>query len=326
MKALQLKSIGKIGMEILPIPEPRKGQVLLKISSSSLCRTDAKMWKVGHRDLVLPRVLGHEFCGTIVDTGKRYVVWPGSACGQCEWCRNEYENLCDQMQIIGFHKDGGLAEYAVVPERSLLPVPDDLSDELACMAEPLACTINALKMAGVQKGQKILIYGAGPVGLMMALAVQAKEAQPTVCEINPRKIEISRNFQKKTGITVTKQLTRNKWDTVINAAPSLDTFMEGIKKLKSAGCFCIFSGFINDSGFTTKEIIGVLNEIHYRQLRISSAYGCTRQQIRLSLDLLQNQADKLSLLIKKTISIENVPEVLPKIWAGETMKYIVKIT
>jgi L-iditol 2-dehydrogenase len=178
------------------IPQPQKGQALMKVRSSAICRTDAKMWKMGHRDLILPRVLGHECCAIREDTGNRYVIWPGNACGQCGSCRDGYENLCDDMQILGFHKDGGLAEYTVVAESNLVPVPDNLSDDLACLAEPLACTINALKMADVKKVMKILIYGAGPVGLMMALAAKVRGAVPTVCEINPEKIKISRNFQE----------------------------------------------------------------------------------------------------------------------------------
>ncbi len=326
MKAFQLKNIGNAGIAEIPAPEIQEGQVLLKVRANALCRTDAKMWKMGHRDLILPRVLGHEFCGTLASDEKLYVAWPGNACGKCDFCRKGYENLCDQMEIVGFHKDGGLAEYAAVPEKNLLPVPDNLPDKLACMAEPLACTINALTKANVRKDEKVLIFGAGPVGLMMALAIQVRNAEPTVCEINPSKIQMSRNFQRKTGITVTEKVPQGKWNTVINAAPALETFTDGVKNLISGGSFCIFSGFTKNcpQPSMAKEMVNALNEIHYRQLRISSAYGCTRQQIRLALKILENQADILSLLIEKTITIEEIPQILPKIWAGQALKYIVK--
>jgi L-iditol 2-dehydrogenase len=323
MKALQLKRIGIIGVEEIPTPKPQNSQVLMKVRTSALCRTDAKMWEMGHRDLVLPRVLGHECCAILEDTGNRYVIWPGNACGQCGPCRNGYENLCADMQILGFHKDGGLAEYAIVSKSNLVPVPDNLSDNLACLAEPLACTINALKRADVKKGRKILIYGAGPVGLMMALAGKVHGAIPTVCEINPEKIKISRKFQNQTGIRVIKKLPNDQWHTVINAAPALETFKQGIGRLQSGGCFCIFSGFTGSTGLDAKEIVNMLNEIHYRQLLISSAYGCTRKQIRLALEILRNHSDALSLLIEKNISLEDVPGVLPRIWAGDVLRYVV---
>lgn len=324
MKALQLKGIGKIGIEDIPVPEPQNGRILMKVMSSALCRTDAKMWKMGHRDLILPRVLGHECCAIREDTGKRYVIWPGNACGRCTPCRNGYENLCKNMHILGFHKDGCLAEYTMVAESNLVPVPDNISDDLACLAEPIACCINALKMADVQKGQQILIFGAGPVGLMMALAAKAWEAVPTVCEINPEKIKISLHFQDKTGIRVTDNLPQNQWEKVINAAPSLETFKEGIIRMDSGGCFCIFSGFTDTSGYNAKEIISILNLIHYRQLRICGAYGCTREQMQQAMEIFRNHQDDLSLLIEKRILLHEVPEVLPEIWDGKAMKYVVK--
>ena len=324
MKALQLKGIGKINIEDIPVPEAKNGRILMKVLSSALCRTDAKMWKMGHRDLVLPRILGHECCASRADTGKRHVIWPGNACGFCMQCKNGYENLCDHMQILGFHIDGCLAEYTVAAEANLIPVPDNLSNDLACLTEPLACCINALQTSGIRRKQKILIYGAGPVGLMMALAAKAREAIPTVCEINPDKINISRKFQNITGIEVTEKLPQDHWNTVINAAPSLNIFREGIRRLESGGSFCIFSGFTDNSGLDIKELIHTINEIHYRQLRISSAYGCTRQQMLLSMEMLRNHKDSFSHLIEKTITIEDVFEVLPQIWDGKALRYVVK--
>lgn len=323
MKALQLKDIGSICIEEIPVPRPRKGQVLMKVKSSALCRTDVKMWKMGHRDLMLPRVLGHECCAIREDNGRRYVIWPGNACGHCGSCRTGYENLCDAMQILGFHQDGGLAEYTVVSESSLVPVPDNLSDDLASLAEPLACTINALKMADIQDKQKVLIYGAGPVGLMMAYAAKIKGVVPTICEINPEKINLSRVFQNKTGIRVTDRVFDEKFDGVINAAPALEIFKEGIGRLQSRGGFCIFSGFTDTASAVPQEIIRALNDIHYRQLRISGAYGCTREQMGAALEILHHHGDDLSLLIEKTISIDHVPEVLPRIWSGKALKYVV---
>jgi L-iditol 2-dehydrogenase len=322
MKALQLKDIGNIGIEEVSNPIPDKDEILMKVRSSALCRTDAKMWKMGHRDLILPRILGHECCAICEDTGNRYVIWPGNACGECGSCKNGFENLCENMQILGFHKDGGFAEYVIASETNRVPVPDNLSDNLACMAEPLACAINALNLSDVREGREILIYGAGPVGLMMALAVKVYGAHPTVCEINPAKIKTSRNFQVKSGIRVMEKLPSTRWHTIINAAPAFDIFKKGIGRLESGGCFCIFSGFIDSTG-SAKEIVDILNEIHYRQLRISSAYGCTRQQIRSALEILGNHQDVLSLLIEKNIFLEDVPRVLPGVWAGEALRYVV---
>ncbi|MCP4672313.1 MAG: alcohol dehydrogenase catalytic domain-containing protein, partial [Desulfobacula sp.] len=104
---------------------PEKGYIKTKVLCCAICRTDAKMWEQGHRDLVLPRILGHEM--VVEDQNKaRHIVWPGKSCGLCHFCITNRENLCENMKITGFHRDGGFADYAVLPKESLIPIPDNL--------------------------------------------------------------------------------------------------------------------------------------------------------------------------------------------------------
>jgi threonine dehydrogenase-like Zn-dependent dehydrogenase len=229
------------------------------------------------------------------------------------------------MTILGFHENGGLAEYSLVPESSLIDVPKDLPDHIACLAEPLSCTLNALKMADVEKGQSVLIFGAGPVGLLMAMAVTYKGAKPFMLEINDKKLEQSHKFREILGISVADDFAGLGFDAAINAAPSPDTFLEGIGKLRSGGCFCVFSGLMPADDISASEIMKAINEIHYRQLRVTGAYGCTSEQIALSLDILNAYQDTANLLIERYIRLEDVAGVLPEILSGSVFKYVVKI-
>ncbi len=97
-----------------PAPQEKDNHVVLEVACCAICRTDAKMWNQGHRDLALPRVPGHEIAG-FDNSGKLFTVWPGQACGQCRYCREGRENLCEDMRIIGFHSDGGFARFVSVP-------------------------------------------------------------------------------------------------------------------------------------------------------------------------------------------------------------------
>ena len=109
---LLLEKSGILNVEdSFPLPEPEEGFVRLKVLSCAICRTDAKMWQQGHRDLLLPRVLGHEIAGINENDGKMYTVWPGQSCGLCNYCLAGRENLCEEMKIIGFHSDGGFASH-----------------------------------------------------------------------------------------------------------------------------------------------------------------------------------------------------------------------
>ena len=321
MKSLILEKIDCLNYQKTPIPVAGSDEILLKVTHCAVCRTDAKMWKMGQRDLVLPRILGHEICGYEMDGQKRFVAWPGKACGTCVQCKQGTENLCETMKVTGFHKNGGFAEYVTVPESSLISIPDELPGNIAALAEPLACAINALEMINVTAGSKVLIYGAGTAGLLIALAVKEKNANPFIAEINSVKIERSKKFQDKTGIKAAQEFNQMKFEFVINAASSVDTFLNGVRMLKSGGGFCLFSGF-TDSRSISADLI---NEIHYLQLKVTGAYGCTRRQIKEAVKILTKQQDKVDLLIEEYLNLEQVPSVLPKILSGEYLKFIIEL-
>ena len=321
MKCLKLKGIGSLILEEIPIPETKPDEILIKVSHCALCRTDAKMWQQGHRDLVLPRVLGHEICGHCEETGKSYVVWPGKACGICQQCLRGAENLCSEMTILGFHKDGGFAEFVSVPKSGVIAVPKRLPGHIACLAEPLACTLNALKQANVSTGKKVLIYGGGPVGLLMALAVRTDGAEPFVLEISSSKLRKGDTFRRRVGFEEGLECKMQGFDVVVNAAPSSNTLSQGLSKLATGGCFCLFSGFTAKDSVST----AVINEIHYRQLQMVGAYGCTYNQMERALQILLDFRGDIEFLIEKRIGLEQVPSVIAQVLSGQAMRFVVEL-
>ncbi len=321
MNLLQLERPGSLRLKDTPLPKAGPEESILKVTHCAVCRTDAKMWDRGHRDLVLPRVLGHEICGYLEDSGKYFVVWPGKACGYCAQCKAGAENLCESMQILGFHRDGGFAEYVVVPKSSLLPVPHDLPGKVACLAEPIACAINALDQANLISGSHALIYGGGPVGLLMALTVKARGANPLIMEISSAKLGRSEEFRNKVGIKAALQPSRSHFDIVINATSSIDVFAEGLNRLQDGGMFCFFSAFTDCSPVPAD----LLNEIHYRQLKCAGAYGCTRKQMKEAVETLLNYRDEVELLIEGDIGLDQVSSVLPRILGGQVLKFVINM-
>ena len=154
MQAVVIREVGAFELADLPVPEPGPGEALIRVSVAGLCRTDLKIVRHGHRDLTLPRVPGEEVVGEIVRLGPegpaaarpagaadpapslapgdRVYVYPGVWCGECPSCRRGAENLCRQMRIMGFHRDGGFAEYVAAPLQSLIRVPQGLGYFLQC--------------------------------------------------------------------------------------------------------------------------------------------------------------------------------------------------
>jgi len=321
MKALLLKEINNI--QIADIKEPccESDEILLKVSYCSVCRTDAKAWSQGQRDLVLPRVLGHEICGQKPDSDERFIVWPASTCDSCDYCKSGRENLCSSIQVIGFHRDGGFAEYIAVPKESIIPIPRGIPGEVACMTELMSSAINAIEQVDLQKSQKVLIYGGGPAGLLLALACKHHGAEPLVAEKNPEKISLGAEFCKKIDVAASIALTSELFDVVINATSDPTIFVDGVDRLKAGGKFCLFSGFTNKDNLPTK----LLNEVHYRQLTVVGAYGSTKRQMQTALEIFEDNSKTLRLLIHRIIALEEVPIVLPEILSGQALKYVVKM-
>ncbi|MHC1729536.1 MAG: alcohol dehydrogenase catalytic domain-containing protein [Syntrophobacteraceae bacterium] len=238
---------------------------------TGLCRTDLKLIRVGHRDLTLPRIPGEEVVGIIrkagrnvngLHEGSRVYVYPGLWCGECPACRRGAENLCRGMQIMGFHRDGGFAEYVIAPARSVIPVPEGLSAELAVFAEPLSCCLNALELARLDKGETVGIWGAGPAGTLLARASRAMGAEPLSIEPDGRRREISEGMAS---------CGSEKFDVCIVAVGSRQAYQEALGAMKPRGRIVIFSGLHPSED----ELPISLNQLHYHEQTVVGAYGCS---------------------------------------------------
>jgi len=321
MKSLRLTAAKKLELTQSPPPVPGNDEVVLTVTHCALCRTDAKMFAAGQRDLELPRVPGHEFAGRD-DKGVPYVVWPGCACAQCRPCLEGMENLCSQIKILGFNRDGGLSEQVAVPRQSLIPIPPELDSRVACMAELVACGLNALEQARVGLDDDVLIFGAGPAGLLTALAAWTIKARPTIAEINEDKLALSSEFRNLFKIPAQIRDIKGEFDAVINAAPSPETFATGLKLLRQGGRFCLFSGMTDNGPLP----MALLNEVHYRQLTVTGAYGCTREQMTRAVSIIHQHASALEKIIERRIGLHQVSGALEEILEGKALKFVVDIS
>ena len=171
MKAMVLRSAGApLAIEELAVPTPAEGQLLIKVSTCAVCRTDLHIVSGELPDPKLPLVIGHQIVGRIEEVGRRTtrftigqrigVPWLGLVDETCRFCRRGLENLCERARFTGYHMDGGYAEYLVADERFCLPLPDEYSD---LEAAPLLCAgligFRALRFAG--DAERIGLYGFG---------------------------------------------------------------------------------------------------------------------------------------------------------------------
>ncbi|MEW5881047.1 MAG: zinc-dependent alcohol dehydrogenase family protein [Pseudomonadota bacterium] len=178
MQAMVLEAPGApLRPRSLPVPQPRAGEVLVRVHACGVCRTDLHVADGELPHPKLPLVLGHEIVGRVVATGggvPRFkpgdrvgVPWLGRTCGACDYCRTQRENLCDAPQFTGYNRDGGYAEYAVADANYVFALPDAFDD---AHAAPLLCAgligYRALRLAGAAK--RLGIYGFGAAAHLVA--------------------------------------------------------------------------------------------------------------------------------------------------------------
>lgn len=193
-----------VRIEEMETPSPGPDQALVKVACCGICGFDLHIWE-GHDVAVVkgrstedPRVLGHEYAGTVVKMGEkvttcrvgdRVTVAPYAACGKCLFCRNGVENFCTDKTL----SSGAWAEYTVAPEAAVYVIPDDMPFEVASLSEPLSCCLHAMDRTQIKGGSSVCILGAGPIGLMLlALAKMGGASHVIVSEPVPvrRKLAI----------------------------------------------------------------------------------------------------------------------------------------
>jgi len=174
MQALVFEDKERAVLRDLPVPEPGPGEVLVGIEVAGVCATDYHLLQGGHL-VRFPLVPGHELVGRVaalgegvegITPGERVAIHPVVACGTCAYCRKGLPQHCLHFQALGVTCNGGFAEYLVAPAKNLYPV-GDLSPERAVFAEPLGCVVWGLARLGPLLGEEVLLFGAGPIGLLL---------------------------------------------------------------------------------------------------------------------------------------------------------------
>lgn len=209
MKALVFKDVGQLVLEEIPIPHVKDpDDVLLKVKKVGICGSDVKIVE-GKHHFKPNTVLGHEFCGEIVEVGThvhhmkvgdRVAVDNNIRCGFCSFCRMGLTSQCVDIKTsaLGVMRDGGYAEYCLVPEKQCFVLPDVIDDVLGTQVETLATVVNGMNTLQMLPYDYVMIIGFGPIGYLFAQFAKNIAAKVAVTEIDPFRI----NVAKECGLTV----------------------------------------------------------------------------------------------------------------------------
>jgi L-iditol 2-dehydrogenase len=345
MKVARYYAPGDVRIEDAPEPTAGPRDVKIRVRACSTCGTDAKIYAHGHHRLRPPRVLGHEVAGEVVEvgsevsgwsTGDRVQVIAAIPCGTCEVCQRGWQTVCPNQTAIGYHFDGGFAEYMVVPEDvlrvdGLNRIPDGISFAEASVAEPFACALNGQELARVGDGDVVVVIGAGPIGCIHVRLARARGASAVyLVELSRQRLDLSAErvhpdaaicaAETDTVEEVMKLTGGRGADVVITAASAGRTQEEAVQMAALRGRISFFGGLPKDKPTITLDS----NVVHYRELTVVGANGSSPAHNRQALELIASGAVPVKDLITHRLPLAEVLEGIQTVTRGEAIKVTIE--
>lgn len=288
MRAL-VKSKAETGlwMEHIPVPDPGPNDVLIRVKKSAICGTDVHIWNWdswAQKTIPVPMVVGHEFCGEIAQVGSAVTkVQVGArvsgeghiVCGKCRNCRAGRGHLCRNTLGVGVHRPGSFAEFVCIPEDNVVPIPDDVPDEIAAIFDPFGNAVHtALSFDLV--GEDVLVTGAGPIGIMGAMVAKRSGARKVVItDINPVRLALA----EKLGIDHVVEASKENLSDVMKRIGMTEGFDVGLEMSGAAPAFRDMIDKMNNGGKIA--ILGIAptgfeidwNKVIFKMLNLKGIYG-----------------------------------------------------
>lgn len=336
---------GDIRLEQAPEPTPGAGQLKIAVANCSTCGTDVKISRHGHHHIRPPRVIGHEISGRIVEVGEGVTGWSEGdrvqviaaiPCGTCVECVDGRFTVCSRQESMGYHYDGGFAEYMIIPEAVLAVdgvnrVPDNVSLAEASVAEPLACVLNGQEIAGVGEGDKVVVIGAGPIGCLHVRLARAKGASEVyLVDLNRGRLDMSAELVRPDAaicgadtdaVAEVLKLTGDRGaDLVITAAASGKAQEDAVRMVARSGRISLFGGLPKDAPIIALDA----NAVHYREISIFGANGSSPAHNKRALDLISTGAVPVADLITERMSLADVHKAIETVAAGTAVKVTIE--
>ncbi|WP_080848338.1 zinc-dependent alcohol dehydrogenase [Cytobacillus gottheilii] len=201
MKAIFYEGAEHVAFKEAEMPKLPDGWALIKTSHVGICGTDLNIFAGTHPRAAAPLIMGHEFSGTVLEghpaleAGTKVTVNPLLSCGKCGPCLTGQPHVCESLKLIGIDCDGGMAEYVAAPIDSIIPLPDDMSLEAGALAEPVAVAVHAVRQGGYVPGDRVVVFGAGTIGLCVALVLRSLGATDIiVAETNEHRLAMAKEL------------------------------------------------------------------------------------------------------------------------------------
>lgn len=335
--------LGKEQLPVLDVADPtlKDGEVLLEIEACSVCGTDLRTYRHGDKKIIPPRILGHEFCGRVIESrapgsnvtvGDRVVMYIVLVHGLDRYVEMGRENLTPHRTTMSYHHDGAFAPRMKVPalavqKGNLFPVTSGISSEVMSLAEPLGCCLNAHSRLGIGLKDTVAVIGAGPIGIMHALLARLQGAQKVfVLDTNPARLEMAGRFDLDGAILVRPDGSHREEiraqtgghgpDVVVVAVSSAVAQNDALELAARAGRVNFFAGLPKSNPIAPLDV----NQIHYKELAISGSYSEKKSDFQAAFALLHSGRFPAERIITHRLPLSRIEEAFPLMESGEALK------
>ncbi len=288
MKALVYEGPREMHVREVPVPELKPDEVLIRVKRAGICGSELGGY-LGHNSLRKPPlIMGHEFSGVIEQvgeqangfkTGDRVTANPLVTCGTCRYCRNGASQLCGSRQLLGAHRPGAFAQFVAVPARNVYRLKESISFEEGALAEPFACAIHVCRLLQLAPTDRLLIYGAGPIGLFALQAAKVYGIQEAVIvDLNEARLEIAKELGGMTAASLGElpEESRSGFDAAIDAVGAQATRQLSLAAVRAGGKV-VFTG-LHEADSTLP-----INDMIRSEMTVKGAFAYSQEDFETAL-------------------------------------------
>lgn len=341
MKAAVFEGKEQLVVREVADPTLAPGEVLLAIDACSVCGTDLRTYRNGDPRIANGRILGHEFCGRVVESrapdaglavGDRVVMYIVILHGADRYVEMGRTNLSGHRTTMSYHHDGAFAPLMKVPaaavqQGNLFKVTNEISSIEMSLAEPLGCCVNAHSRLSVGLKDTVVVIGAGPIGMMHAVLSRLQGAQKViVLDNNPRRLEMARLFDIDHAV-LTKadgghrgevaELTDGFGaDVVVVAVSAAPAMADALEIAGKAGRICFFAGLPKSNPSAMLDV----NQIHYKELMVTGSFSEKKSDFQAAFALLNSGRFPSAKFVTHTLPLGRVTEAFSLMETGEALK------
>ncbi|MFQ5817781.1 MAG: zinc-binding dehydrogenase [Terriglobia bacterium] len=336
MRALVLERPGKVSLQEVAEPQPRRGEILVRVAACGVCHTDLHYIDHGVATFKVPVILGHEVSGTVAECGPegskfregdRVLLPAVFTCGVCRNCRTGRENICEQMQMLGNHLDGGFAEYVVAPAKDCFPLPADIPLAEACLiGDAMSTPYHAVKhRAQVRVGDTVAIFGCGGVGINAVQFAALAGAHVIAVDLDPWKLERARQLGARDTLNpreverVGKELKRRTGggvDIALEAIGKPETIRAAYDSVRPGGRLCVI-------GYSAEAVSLPFSKLMFFELAIVGSLGCRPTDYPELIELVRAERVQLAPLVTGRYPLEEIGQGFDALRAGKGLRSIV---